>query len=141
MNAPTGRTAGELLARSLTATHSTPPMPTSIRVGAVTYTVSLDPDEWVKIEHQTQTNGYYGHTQNTPARIFINPEASPDVVRLTLWHEVMHALCETTMGSPGWDHLGKDKDAREEAVIRKFEHPTLQVLRDNPDLVAYLTAA
>ncbi|GIT80195.1 hypothetical protein LLS1_18640 [Leifsonia sp. LS1] len=115
-----------------------PGMPAEIKVGAVVYTVVTNPDEWVKIEHETQTKGFYGHTQNTPARIYINPDSAPDVARLTLWHEVIHALSETTMGAPDWRHLGKDRDAREESVIRKLEHPTLQVLRDNPDLVSYL---
>jgi hypothetical protein len=44
------------------------------------------------------------------------------------------------MGSPDWRGLGKEKVDREEAVVRAFESPTLLVLRDNPDVVAYLTA-
>ena len=48
-------------------------------------------------------------------------------------------MCETVMGSPDWHGLGKEKSNREEAVVAAFESPTLLVLRDNPELVAYLT--
>jgi hypothetical protein len=115
-------------------------MPASIRIGAVTYTITTDPDAWVRYEHENQKKGYYGHTRHIKATILISPDSTPDVARLTLWHEIQHALCETVMGSPNWLDLGQDKDDREETVIRAFESPTLLVLRDNPDLVAYLTA-
>lgn len=113
--------------------------PKSVRIGQVEYRITSDPDEWMKVEHKTQTKGYYGHTQNTEALICLNPDAAPSVTRLTLWHEVMHAICESALGSPSWDALGKEKDDREESVIRTLEAPTLNVLADNPDLVAYLT--
>lgn len=123
---------------------STPaPLPPAVRVGAVTYRVTASTDDWMRIEHRTQTKGYYGHSQHTEAVIYLNPEASLDVQRLTLWHELLHCLDETVMGDPDWQKLPAapdDKDAAEELVIRMWEHPTLSVLRDNPDLVAYLTA-
>ena len=115
-------------------------MPASIRVGAVTYRVTIDPDDWVRVEHKVQTKGDYGHTLNLEATIYINPESTPDVQRVTLWHEVMHALCTAVMGSPDWRNLGKKKGDREEAVVSAFESPIVLVLRDNPDLIAYLLA-
>jgi hypothetical protein len=113
-------------------------MPASIRVGAVTFRVTIDPDDWMRYEHKNQRKGDYGHTQNLEATIYVNPASTPDVARLTLWHEVMHAMCETVMGSPDWHGLGKQNDAREEAVIRRLESPIVLVLRDNPALVEYL---
>jgi hypothetical protein len=113
--------------------------PISVRIGQVEYHITSDQDEWLKIEHKTQTKDYFGHTANVPAIIYLNPEAAPSVTRLTLWHEVLHAVFEAAMGAPSWDGLGKDKDEREESVIRLLEAPTLNVLADNPDLVAYLT--
>ena len=115
-------------------------IPSTVRIGSVTYTVTIDSDEWVRYEHKNQDTGFYGHTNHTTATILIDPESALDVARQTLWHEVIHALCETTMGSPDWRGLGKEKSEREEAVVRAFESPTLLVLRDNPELVAYLTA-
>lgn len=120
--------------------NQTSPRPESVRIGQVIYRITSDPDDWMKVEHSTQTKGYYGHTRNTEAVILINPEAAPSVAKLTLWHEIFHAMFEAAMGAPDWDALGKDKSAREEEVIRRLEAPTLNVLADNPELVAYLTA-
>jgi len=116
-------------------------IPSTVRIGSVTYTVTSDPDTWVRFEHKNQKTGFYGHTDHETATIYVSPETVSDVQRTTLWHEVIHALCEVTMGSPDWRGLGKEKVDREEAVVRAVESPTLLVLRDNPKLVAYLTAA
>lgn len=115
--------------------------PKSIRVGQVVYMVTNDPDMWMQVEHHTQTKGYYGHTDNHRAIIYLNPETAFSVQRLTLWHEVLHAVLECAAGAPDWTDLGKDRDAREESVIRRIEAPTLNVLADNPELVKYLTAS
>jgi len=115
------------------------PMPTTVTIGTVVFDVIVDPTEWVRIEHAVQMTNSYGHTEAHAARMYINPDHSVQVQRLTLWHEVLHALAETVMGRPEWDNLGTEVDDREEAVVRAWEHPTLAVLRDNPDLVAYLT--
>lgn len=116
------------------------PMPTRITIGTVTYTVTIDPDDWMRIEHNSRKFDDYAHTKHNIATIYLNPDQAPSVLPLTLWHEVLHALAETCMGAPDWRGLGKDKDDREESVIRAWEHPTLAVLRDNPQLVAYLTS-
>jgi len=116
-------------------------IPSTIRVGSVTFRVTTNPDDWMRIEHKNQGNDAYGYAGYHEATIYINPESTPDTQRLTLWHEVMHAMCEVVMGSPDWHHLGKEKSDREEAVVAAFESPIVCVLRDNPKLVAYLTAA
>jgi len=115
-------------------------IPDTVRVGSITYRVTIDLDEWVRFEHANKRSGFVGHTDNAMAIIYINPECAPEVVRSTLWHEVMHALCYTVIGSSDWRHLGKEKSDREEAVVAAFESPIVCVLRDNPQLVAYLTA-
>lgn len=113
-------------------------MPSTVQVGMVTYQVHSDPGDWMRVEHENQRKGDYGHCDHTTAMIHINPDCSPDVARLTLWHEVLHCLCETVMASPNWRGLGQSKDDREETVVRILESPTLLVLRDNPKLLAYL---
>ena len=115
-------------------------IPGTVQIGSVAYAVTIDPDAWMRYEHENQKTGFYGHTDHETATIYVSPDSVPDVQRTTLWHEVIHALCETTMGSPNWRGLGKEKVDREESVVRAFESPTLLVLRDNPQLVAYLTA-
>ena len=124
-------------------TAGTGSLPETVTIGTVTYRITQDPGEWQTIEHQTQTKGYYGHTQHTEATIYLNPNAAPTVTRLTLWHEIFHCIDETALGDPDWRALNgnpEDKAAAEETVIRMLEHPTLAVLRDNPDLVEYLVA-
>ncbi|CAH0209025.1 hypothetical protein SRABI44_02121 [Microbacterium foliorum] len=47
------------------------------------------------------------------------------------------------MGAPGYRGLPgapESKEDAEEAIVRMLGHPTLAVLHDNPELVAYLTA-
>lgn len=115
-------------------------IPDEIRIGTVTYRVTTGRDDWIRIEHATQKKGYYGHTDPLHATIYLNPDVAPEQNRLTLWHEVLHALHETVMGSPSWEGLSTDPSEAEERVVLRWEHPTLAVLRDNPALVAYLTA-
>lgn len=115
-------------------------VPASILVGTIRFRVTSDPDDWLRIEHRTKTGGYYGHTTPLDAMIYLNPDQAPDVMRLTLWHEVIHAALEAVAGKPQWTDLGDDQGEREEAVVRRIESPTLAVLRDNPALVTYLTA-
>lgn len=115
-------------------------VPTSILVGTIRYRITCDEEEWLRIEHRSKTSGYYGHTTNLDATIWLNPASSPDVLRLTLWHEALHAVMESAAGCPEWTELGEDRATREETVIRRIESPTLALLRDNPELVAYLNA-
>ena len=117
-----------------------PEMPDAVLIGSVVYRVTIDPDEWMRYENTSQCKGAYGHTDSMVAVIYISPYISPDNERLTLWHEIMHAICDTVIGSPHWDHLGEGPTEREERVVRTFESPIVLVLRDNPQLVAYLTA-
>lgn len=112
--------------------------PEHIKVGTVEYAINSDPDDWIKLEHETQTKGNYGYTKNLNATIYLNPEADQRVVALTLFHELLHALCESVMGAPDWRHLGKTKVDREEQVVRMLEGPLLSVLTDNPDLFRFL---
>lgn len=116
-------------------------LPSSIQVGPVRYRVTADPTEFIRCEHDNQMSGSYGHTDHLSATILLSPDTVESVTRLTLLHEVMHAATESMMGARDWVNLGDDRSSREETVIRAWEAPFLSVLRDNPDLVAYLTAA
>jgi hypothetical protein len=111
--------------------------PSSIRVGVVEYRVTTDPDEWLRKEHQQQRTGNYGYSDHQAAIIYLNPDMHDTVTRLTLWHEVLHCVNQSANGGIDLDNLGEDG---EEKLVRMLEGPTLAVLRDNPDLVKYLTA-
>jgi len=118
-----------------------PTLPDSIKVGPIQYKVTADPDDWMRVEHRNQTKGNYGYTEHLSATIYLNPDQTPSVQRLTLLHEVMHAAAESLMGGSDWTSLGKGREEREETIIRCWESPMLSIIRDNPALVAFLAAA
>lgn len=113
-------------------------LPESVIIGTVVYAILNDPTSWMAYEHGSQTKGFYGATQFRQSQILINPEQTPEQTRLTLWHEILHALNQSVMGDPSWTRLSKDPDEAEEIMVRRLEHPTLAVLRDNPELTLYL---
>ena len=120
---------------------TTPKMPDTVLVGSLVYAVTCDEDSWARaVADSAENKGGYGLTNNRRGMIALNPDQPESIRRLTLWHEVLHALCEGAMGSPDWLNLGEEDSDREERVIRMFEAPTLNVIRDNPTLLAYLTA-
>lgn len=117
-------------------------IPTQVIIGTVTYAITIDEEQWIRIEHRLQKTGHYGHAMNLEATIYLNPGLAPSMVRLTLWHEILHALFESVMGSPDWEFLPTStKDDREEAVIRSLEHATLAVIIDNPSVIGYLMSS
>lgn len=58
-------------------------MPVAVVVGSIIYRISSTPGDWMRIEHKVQSKGDYGHTDNLLATIYINPDSTPDVARLT----------------------------------------------------------
>ena len=111
-------------------------LPPFVTIGPVVYRVTIDPDEWLKKEHEQEKKGNFGYTDHRLGTIYLNPDMPPTMLRLTLTHECLHAMTASAMGAPEWTQLGKDP---EETVVRRFESPTLDLIRDNPDLIAYLT--
>lgn len=105
-------------------------MPTAIKVGPYTYTVDQDPTKLRQHEHLLKA-GLSGGTAHETTEIHIDPTSSESYKRETLWHEVKHAVCNLF----GW---GDEK--KEEEAIGMTSAMELAVLRDNPELVAYLTA-
>lgn len=115
-------------------------IPETIIAGAVTYRVICDKHEFAQLERRADRKGdILGRSEHTEAVIYINPAAPTDVQRLTLLHECLHCLLYTVMGDPSWENLGEKDAEREERVVCMFESPLLLLMRDNPDLVAYLT--
>lgn len=115
--------------------------PTSVRIGRVTYAVTSDPEPYNAAVLEADGGATpYGLTNHFRAQIVLRPELALDVQRMTLWHEILHCCLEVLAGSPDWDEagLGGTPPQREETAVRTFEHPTLQVLIDNPELQAFL---
>ncbi|MDQ3541023.1 MAG: hypothetical protein M3440_10070 [Chloroflexota bacterium] len=95
-------------------------LPDRVIVGPYTYSVQAAYKE---------TN--WGHVDMTQQRITIDQDLQPERQRICLMHEVIHA-CN--------DIAGVRDDDTEERMVTYGAPLIVQVLRDNPALVAYLTA-
>lgn len=76
-----------------------------------------------------------GETRPSRLTIVIRPGLPPDLERVVVWHEVCHAV----MAVHDW--LGVRRLPSEECVVDRVSMTQMEVLRDNPRLVRYLTAA
>lgn len=111
-----------------------PKIPTSVRVGSLTYTVS--DDRTTLLERSVEdASRLMGQTDHAACTIVIDGQLAECQKRDTVFHEVIHTAVSTVGLSDEW---GIDK---EEAVVRRLTPTLLSILRDNPALVAYLTAA
>ena len=104
--------------------HVRAPLPARVEVGPYTWTVT---------EAQDQGGDCLNPREG---RIVLDERAPVAMRRGHLLHEVLHAIL--------WAHYvvdpADDEAAeREEQLVARLEAPLLQVLRDNPLLVNYLT--
>lgn len=107
-------------------------MPTRIRVGPYVYTVSQDVAT-LQAHEREKSGAFSGFTDHSRMLIVIGPDEAACAQRETMWHEVKHAVHNLYKNS------GDTVD--DETHIRKMAPMELAVLRDNPDLVAYLLAS
>lgn len=99
-------------------------IPDVVRVGSIDWDVTVNPDAKL-----------YGKTRHKATQIVLCPQ-SPASMRDSLLHEVMHAVF---WGAGGEKLLDLDKDA-EERLVRLLSPWLLSLIRDNPELIAFLTA-
>ena len=102
-----------------------PSLPTELRVGPYVYTVETT-DAILDGE-------MLGTSSDLHSRIRIATDASRGQIRSTLLHEAMHAV-QYAASIRDSDKLSP------EDFIRRTEAGMLALLRDNPGLIAYLTA-
>ncbi len=76
-----------------------------------------------------------GETRSEHAEILIRRKQAPSVKRETLMHELLHAII---YASGMVHHFKLDHDTEEE-LVSALSPWILQLLRDNPYLVEYLT--
>lgn len=84
-------------------------------------------------------DGHYGYTQDKDAQITIDAEMPETLKRVTLLHELLHAIRFTFAGSfkPA---KGTEYEEWEHYWIGLYEEPLVMLLRDNPELAEYLLA-
>jgi hypothetical protein len=110
-----------------------PKLPAKIKIGSQVWEVVEQ-----KRKHSSEfLDGTYGYTIDKDNTIVIDAEMAPSIKRVTLFHELLHAIRFIFGGSfkPGktttfdeWEHY----------FIGLYEEPVLMVLKDNPELLAYL---
>jgi hypothetical protein len=108
----------------------TPPLPTSIDVGPLTYAITDDVLSHKLAEHESKS-ALYGKCDHMALVISLNPDQAPGQARGTLLHESLHAVIAVSGVKIGSDE--------EEALVSAIEMPLLALLRDNPVWVAFLT--
>lgn len=98
--------------------------PASLTVGPYTYTVSLSDG--------LDDGLLRGCTDTDAHTIRLNRRNPPALQRSTLLHEALHAVANVA-GI-------RDEKLTQEAFISRIEAPLTALLRDNPELVGFLTA-
>ena len=96
-------------------------IPRYLKVGPFNYTVELHDGYWNKDDIRV-----YGEVDERTCTINLDVDASPEVVRDSIVHEVIHAIL-----------LMYDRD--DEDLVRLLAPMILQVMRDNPKLMLALT--
>lgn len=110
-------------------------IPSKIRIGTQVFEVVLR-------DRKTDgmlNDGSFGYTQDNDNLIVIDAALTPTRQRSTLVHELMHAI-RMVFNSPIKPKKSDDFEAWEHYFISIFEETLLIVLRDNPELLEYLTA-
>lgn len=108
-------------------------IPESVHVHPFDYTISTDRTELLEacLAQETDLAGQADHKR---LRILLDEEAAPAYVAEVLVHETLHAMM-TVSGL--LSEIGADE---EERIVNRLAPVLLALIRDNPDLLAYLTA-
>lgn len=95
-------------------------IPGYLRIGPFTYTVELHEGYWNKDDVRV-----YGEVDERTCTINLDVDASPEIIRDAILHEILHAIL-----------IMYDKD--DEDLVRLLAPMLLQVLKDNPKLLTAL---
>lgn len=118
-------------------------IPDAIRVGEMTYTVTVD--DAAMNTHAAVTGQNLGGLSQVSVQRIVLAQTDPasglplgsDYQRSTLLHEILHTCLRASACDPDQDAAAGLKDVEERAVAA-IAGPLLATLRDHPDLVAYL---
>lgn len=107
-------------------------LPSTITVGARTYSVSDDTNVVNAYGRSAETAGLYGATDHRSLVIAIDPNQAADQLRDTLLHEALH--CCTNLAA-----IDVAPPDTEEELVARLTPPLLAMLRDNREFVDYIT--
>ena len=123
-----------------------PPLPATLRIGHLTFTLSED--DSLVAEHSVRRCSDLSGWSHAPTQIIAlgtkavrqgNQPLGADYRRETALHEIVHCCLRVSDCHPDRDAKAGVEDVEERAVAA-LTGPLLAVLRDHPDLVAWLTA-
>ena len=84
-------------------------------------------------------DGNLGYTLDTENLIVIDSSLTPTKIRSTFIHELLHAI-RMVFSTSSKPRKSDDFETWEHYFIGVYEETLLIVLRDNPELLEYLTA-
>ena len=96
-------------------------IPRYLKLGPFNYNVELHDGYWNRDDVRV-----YGEVDERTCTINLDVDASPEIVRDSILHEILHAIL-----------IMYDKD--DEDLVRLLAPMLLQVIRDNPKLMLALT--
>jgi len=123
-----------------------PALPEKLRIGHLTYT--LVQDDQLVAEHSVRQCSDFAAWSHAPTQTIAlgtravrqgNQSFGDDYKRETVLHEIVHCCLRVTDCQPDRDAKAGVEDV-EERALAALTGPLLAVLRDHPDLVAWLTA-
>lgn len=108
-------------------------LPAHVKIGTHNWSVT-------EVKRKNQPDGeHYGFTNDKDASITIDSEMPESIKRVTLVHEILHAI-RFTFGGSYSPPKGTTYEEWEHYFIGMYEEPLTMVLRDNPELMKYLLA-
>lgn len=116
------------------------PRPTNVKIGFYNLVIKWIPEaEWR--EPNGMDPGLQGQFDANVGRISmrVQTDVHEQMLRETLWHEILHG-CWWHMGLTDHPVTDKDGEEQEEQIVKRITHASLQVIQDNPDVMAYLGA-
>jgi len=105
-------------------------LPARVKIGSQIWEISEQ-----KRKHSM--DNHFGVTNSKDNSIVIDADCADSMKRTTLFHELLHAIAVTFGGSLNPNKWADFAEA-EHYWIGLYEEPVIAMLRDNPDLVAYL---
>lgn len=108
----------------------TPP-PSSVRIGCFDYSIVAEDESWGR------SSASLGDTDNVLLLIHYAPQNAQQEVN-TIVHEIMHAACHVGQVTDAIIDA-RDPEHAEERFVTLAANMWHQILRDNPELVAYIT--
>lgn len=110
-------------------------MPNKIKIGSQMWEIVEQ-----KRKHSSEfLDGTYGYTIDKDNTIVLDAEMSNSIRRVTLLHELLHAI-RFVFGGSYKPPKTTTYDEWEHYWIGLYEEPLLIVLRDNPDVLVFLLA-